>query len=100
MSDPKKFHMTPDEFRRWGRAVVDWIADYQARIESFPVLSRAQTFPVQLRNARGTEVREEKKARTVACPCYTACAGGMLSITPAAYTPPQKKTQDCTGRSR
>ena len=33
--------MTPDEFRRWGREVVDWIADYQERVESFPVLSRA-----------------------------------------------------------
>jgi aromatic-L-amino-acid decarboxylase len=32
--------MTPDEFRRHGHAVVDWIADYYARIESFPVLSR------------------------------------------------------------
>jgi len=31
--------MTPDEFRRHGHAVVDWIADYQARVESFPVLS-------------------------------------------------------------
>ena len=28
--------MTPDEFRRYGHAVVDWIADYQSRIESFP----------------------------------------------------------------
>jgi len=33
--------MTPDEFRRWGRAVVDWIADYQERVESLPVLSHA-----------------------------------------------------------
>jgi len=32
--------MTPDEFRRHGRAVVDWIADYYKRIESFPVLSQ------------------------------------------------------------
>jgi aromatic-L-amino-acid decarboxylase len=31
--------MTPDEFRRHGHAVVDWIADYYERIESFPVLS-------------------------------------------------------------
>ncbi len=38
----KSFHMTPDEFRRHGHAVIDWIADYYARIESFPVLSRAQ----------------------------------------------------------
>ncbi|MGC2247817.1 MAG: pyridoxal-dependent decarboxylase [Terriglobales bacterium] len=34
--------MSPEEFRRQGHAVVDWIADYRARIESFPVLSRVQ----------------------------------------------------------
>jgi aromatic-L-amino-acid decarboxylase len=32
--------MTPAEFRRHGHAVVDWIADYYERIESFPVLSQ------------------------------------------------------------
>jgi aromatic-L-amino-acid decarboxylase len=32
--------MTPDEFRRHGHEVVDWIADYYERIESFPVLSQ------------------------------------------------------------
>ena len=30
--------MTPEEFRRWGRAVVDWIADYRERAPSLPVL--------------------------------------------------------------
>ena len=25
---PDSYHMTPDEFRRYGREVVDWIADY------------------------------------------------------------------------
>jgi aromatic-L-amino-acid decarboxylase len=39
--------MTPDEFRRHGHAVVDWIADYQSRIESFPVLSQVK--PGQIR---------------------------------------------------
>ncbi len=34
--------MSPEEFRRQGHAVVDWIADYHSRIESFPVLSRVQ----------------------------------------------------------
>src|SRR5450432_2994380 len=34
--------MTPDEFRRNGHAVVDWIADYHSRIESFPVLSQVK----------------------------------------------------------
>ncbi len=33
--------MSPGEFRRHGRAVVDWIADYYERIESLPVLSQA-----------------------------------------------------------
>ena len=47
MSDEKSFHMTPDEFRRHGHAVVDWIADYQSRIESFPVLSQVK--PGQIR---------------------------------------------------
>lgn len=47
MSDEKSFHMTPAEFRRYGHAVVDWIADYQSRIESFPVLSQVR--PGQIR---------------------------------------------------
>ncbi|HVI08711.1 MAG TPA: pyridoxal-dependent decarboxylase [Candidatus Binatia bacterium] len=34
--------MTPDEFRRYGHAVIDWIADYQSRVESFPVLSKVK----------------------------------------------------------
>jgi aromatic-L-amino-acid/L-tryptophan decarboxylase len=42
MASEKTFHMTPDEFRRHGHAVVDWIADYYSRIESFPVLSRTE----------------------------------------------------------
>jgi aromatic-L-amino-acid/L-tryptophan decarboxylase len=33
-------HMTPAQFRAYGRAVIDWIADYHERIESYPVGSR------------------------------------------------------------
>ena len=47
MSDEKSFHMTPDEFRRYGHAVVDWIADYQSQVESLPVLSQVK--PGQIR---------------------------------------------------
>lgn len=47
MIDQRTFHMTPDEFRKHGHAVVDWIADYHARIESYPVLSQAK--PGQIR---------------------------------------------------
>lgn len=34
--------MSPEEFRKQGHAVVDWIADYYSRIESFPVLSQVK----------------------------------------------------------
>jgi aromatic-L-amino-acid/L-tryptophan decarboxylase len=40
MSERKFYHMSPEEFRRNGHAVVDWIADYYSNIEKFPVLSR------------------------------------------------------------
>jgi aromatic-L-amino-acid decarboxylase len=43
------FHMTPDEFRRYGRSVVDWIADYYERVESLPVLSQVK--PGEIRAA-------------------------------------------------
>lgn len=36
------YHMSVEEFRRRGREMIDWIADYYQRIESFPVLSRVQ----------------------------------------------------------
>ena len=42
MPDEINYHMTPKEFRRHGRAVVDWIADYYENIESYPVLSQIQ----------------------------------------------------------
>ena len=47
MFEEKSFHMRPDEFRRHGHAVVDWIANYYQRIESFPVLS--QVAPGEIR---------------------------------------------------
>jgi aromatic-L-amino-acid decarboxylase len=49
MPNEKTYHMTPEDFRRHGHAVVDWIADYYARIESFPVLSQVE--PGQIRAA-------------------------------------------------
>ncbi len=40
-------HLTPDEFRRLGRQVVDWVADYMERVEDLPVL--AQVKPGEVR---------------------------------------------------
>src|SRR5215216_5358303 len=31
------FHMTPEEFRRHGHALVDWVAQYMARVGDLPV---------------------------------------------------------------
>src|SRR5712692_10983288 len=42
MPQQKSFHMTGEEFRRRGREVVDWIADYYERIETLPVLSQVE----------------------------------------------------------
>ena len=32
--------MTPEEFRKHGRDVIDWIADYMEQVEEYPVLSQ------------------------------------------------------------
>lgn len=42
MTDLNDFHMSAEEFRRYGRAVVDWIADYYENVGNYPVLSRVQ----------------------------------------------------------
>jgi len=34
--------MSSEEFRRWGHAVIDWIADYQKNVERYPVLSQVK----------------------------------------------------------
>ncbi|WP_308250751.1 aminotransferase class V-fold PLP-dependent enzyme [Nonomuraea rhizosphaerae] len=35
-------HMSPEEFRRHGKQVIDWIADYLASVESYPVMSQVK----------------------------------------------------------
>ena len=45
----KTYHMTPEQFREYGRAVVDWVANYYERIETLPVLSQVK--PGQIRQA-------------------------------------------------
>src|SRR5712671_6971380 len=41
--------MSPEEFRRRGHEVVDFIADYRARVASLPVMSRAEPGEVMAR---------------------------------------------------
>jgi aromatic-L-amino-acid/L-tryptophan decarboxylase len=47
--DRDSYHMSPDEFRRHGHAMIDWIADYWSRVEELPVLSRVQ--PGEIRSS-------------------------------------------------
>ena len=42
MSQEHGFHMTPEQFRQYGKLVVDWVADYYQSIASLPVLSQVQ----------------------------------------------------------
>jgi len=37
-----RFDMPPDEFRRYGYEVVDWIASYLENAGDLPVLSKVQ----------------------------------------------------------
>src|SRR5271157_4122009 len=48
--------MTPQQFRDYGRAVVDWIADYYERIETLPVLSPVK--PGEIRQNLPSEAPE------------------------------------------
>ena len=50
-------HMDSEEFRKHGYAVIDWIADYYKRIESFPVLS--QVAPGQIRASLPAQAPEQ-----------------------------------------
>ncbi len=53
----KSYHMTPEQFREYGRAVVDWIANYYETIESLPVLSQVQ--PGKIRSMLPAEAPRE-----------------------------------------
>ncbi len=57
MAEPKSYHMSPEDFRRHGREVIDWIADYQENVARHPVLSRVR--PGEIADSLGTEVPAE-----------------------------------------
>ena len=41
--------MTPDDFRKEGAKLIEWIAQYMERVEEFPVCSQAE--PNEVRTA-------------------------------------------------
>jgi aromatic-L-amino-acid/L-tryptophan decarboxylase len=50
-------HMAPEEFRRHGHALIDWVADYMEKVETFPVRSRVS--PGEIRSKLPERAPEE-----------------------------------------
>ena len=48
MENAKSFHMSPEEFRKQGKQMIDWIADYYENVEKYPVLSQVK--PGEIKN--------------------------------------------------
>jgi aromatic-L-amino-acid/L-tryptophan decarboxylase len=57
LEEKLSFHMGAEEFRQYGYAVVDWIANYYKRIETFPVL--AQVSPGEVRSSLPAKAPEQ-----------------------------------------
>jgi len=58
--------MSTEDFRRYGHAVVEWIADYQQKIESFPVLSQVQAGEIRAALPRDPPIQGEAFERILA----------------------------------
>ena len=39
MSELKSYHMSVEDFRRHGKEMIDWIADYYEKVDRYPILS-------------------------------------------------------------
>jgi len=93
MSD--SFHMTPDEFRRHGHALVDWVAQYMTRIAELPVQSSVK--PGDIRALLPSAAPEEpepfealvRDLDTVVLPGITQWQSpGWFAYFPANTSPP------------
>jgi aromatic-L-amino-acid decarboxylase len=56
----KNYNMDPQQFREFGRAVVDWIANYYEKIDKLPVLS--QVAPGEIRGTLPAEAPGKPEA--------------------------------------
>jgi aromatic-L-amino-acid decarboxylase len=55
----RSLHMTPEEFQKHGKAVLDWIAGYRKKVESFPVMSQVKPGEIRASLAPGPPLRGE-----------------------------------------
>ncbi|MDP6653589.1 MAG: pyridoxal-dependent decarboxylase, partial [Gammaproteobacteria bacterium] len=60
MSEPMNYHMPTEEFRRYGYALIDWIADYLDTVEQKPV--RSEVTPGAIRALIPEHAPEEPEA--------------------------------------
>ena len=51
--------MTPEEFRKYGHQVVDWIADYRANVSQLPVMARVEPGEVKAQLPSSPPVKPE-----------------------------------------
>ena len=65
MPDREAFHMTPNQFRQYGKQVIDWIADYYERVESLPVLSQVSPGEVRRNLPEAPPLRGEDFGRVL-----------------------------------
>jgi aromatic-L-amino-acid/L-tryptophan decarboxylase len=53
------YHMTSAEFRKFGREIIDWIADYYEEVESYPVMSQVNPGDIRANLPEKAPVRGE-----------------------------------------
>ena len=58
--------MTPEEFRKHGYAIVDWIADYRTRVADHPVMARTAPGEVKARLPQSPPEQPEPFERVLA----------------------------------
>lgn len=66
MKRQQSYHMTPEEFRRRGKEVIDWIADYYESIERYPVLANVEPGAIRARLPQHPPLNGEPFERMIA----------------------------------
>ena len=59
MPEAESYHMPVAEFRRRGKEVIDWIADYHEQVEHYPVLAQVQPGDISASLAPSAPVKGE-----------------------------------------